>query len=291
MKKKTIKTKNVKAKKSINYEPAIVTFIDILGFRSLLDTRSAEEILGYLKRLKQFAKPSDHEGLEDEVAAGIVNRAYAEAVSDAIVRVRPYDRELRDGALFWELLDLLFIQLEMIGVGILIRAGVTTGDIHVGEEGDPIFGPALRNAYDIESKKAIYPRIAIDSAVIRQHQNDPRLRSDDNTLEYETRMLKRLLKPAGNNLYFIDYLSSAHENLDEGMYPEFLRRHAELVRAGLSGAKTREVRNKYLWLKKYHNAHVKEEAKAILKSKKNVVAFFEEYGVDPKSFFKKLFVT
>lgn len=49
--------------------------------------------------------------------ARLLSRAFADSVSDAVVRVRVFDTQFNDGAFFHELLDLLHAQVECIGLG------------------------------------------------------------------------------------------------------------------------------------------------------------------------------
>ena len=46
---------------TIRYEPCVVSFIDVLGFRNLLATRSANDIHGLLKQLEQFTRPDEED--------------------------------------------------------------------------------------------------------------------------------------------------------------------------------------------------------------------------------------
>jgi hypothetical protein len=52
---------------------------------------------------------------------------------------------------------------------ILIRGGIAKGKLfHV--EGGPLFGPAMNRAYFLESKKAKYPRVIIDSLCYQEYK-------------------------------------------------------------------------------------------------------------------------
>lgn len=52
----------------------------------------------------------------------------------------------------------------MICKGILFRGAVVIGDLY--NDKIIIFGPAMLEAYELESKKAIYPRIIIEEDTI-----------------------------------------------------------------------------------------------------------------------------
>ena len=62
--------------------------------------------------------------------------------------------------------EMATIQLMTAGLGFLLRDGITIGDIIHDDE--VVFGPGLSRAYDLESKVAKYPRIAVDEHVFKE---------------------------------------------------------------------------------------------------------------------------
>jgi hypothetical protein len=252
---------------NIRYEPCVVSFIDVLGFRSLLGTREATDIHSLLSKLEQFAKPNDEEVERSLGEARVQSRAFSFSVSDAIVRVRPYDTQFHDGAFFSELYDLLHAQIGLIENRVIIRAGVAVGEAYVGVNGDgPLFGPALVRAYEIESQEAIYPRIVVDEDAIAEHEHDHRLRADHNTVEYESQAIRELLATGEDGTRYIDYLRASRSEFEEvGSWLGFLDRHASLVRSGLTQPGNRRTARKYEWLARYHDgcvAELREEIKS-----------------------------
>lgn len=242
-----------------DYEPGIVTFIDVLGFRAMLSDRPAGEIHDIILSLREFSKPEiGHFRRMKEVR--LSSRAFAESVSDAVVRVRVFDTQHSDGAFFQELLDLLHIQIQCINHGVLIRAGLAIGNVHVGLNGTgPVFGPAMVRAYDIESGEAIYPRIVVDDAAYEHFLSDARLHNENHDLEEETEYVNRLLRTGEDGTRFIDYLGASEDEHDAFEdYVAFLDRHAALIRQNLAEAYKSSIRRKYLWLARYHNDIVSE---------------------------------
>ena len=218
------------------YEPCIVSFIDVLGFRNLLETRHAHDIREVLLQLREFSAPLEDRLKRPVKDARLLSRAFADSVSDAVVRVRVYDTHYYDGAFFHELLDLLHMQVECIRRGILIRAGVTIGSAHVGVRGEgPVFGPAMVRAYEIEAREAVFPRIVVDADAYQSLLDDSRLRNHDHGLEEELRYVHRLLRVDGDGKRFIDYLAASETEFDDPSgYIAFLANHAELVRGNLT---------------------------------------------------------
>jgi hypothetical protein len=277
----------------ITYEPCVVSFIDVLGFRSVINTRSAAEVHSILTSLENFTRPEDEPLARSMDEVRRHSRAFAFSVSDAIVRVRPYNTQYRDGAFFWELNDLLHAQVALIANNVLIRAGVTVGDAYVGYNGEgPVFGPAMVRAFEIESQEAIYPRIVIDDYAIEQHQTNPWLRSQDNTLEYEIKAVADLLTTGEDGTRFIDYLRASYSQF-EGLasYLDFLSSHADLVRDGQKQATDRRTRRKYEWLARYHDRSVARLLEQVAASSAMRDELYEEgVEVDAAAYVKSLFV-
>lgn len=275
------------------YEPCVVSFIDVLGFRDLINTRSAADVHDVVKKLERFTRPDEEVSPRsmDEVRSH--SRAFAHSVSDAIVRVRPYNTQYQDGAFFWELYDLLHAQIALIESGVLIRAGVTVGDAYVGLRGEgPVFGPAMIRAYDIESQEAIFPRVVIDDHAIAEHRTDPRLRSEDNTLEDEIDAVDSLLGTGEDGTRFIDYLRASRKEFEDlGSYLKFLERHGDLVCKGRTQNWDRRTRRKYEWLACYHNRCVTElHEEAVTSDHLEGMLYEEGLNVEAKSYIEGLLV-
>jgi hypothetical protein len=237
-----------------DYEPGIVTFLDVLGFRAMLSDRTAGEIHDIILSLREFTTPEvEHFRRIKEVR--LSSRAFAESVSDAVVRVRVFHTQHSDGAFFQELLDLLHIQVQCINHGVLIRAGLAIGNVHVGLNGSgPVFGPAMVRAYEIESGEAIYPRIVIDDSAYEQFLSDVRLHNEDHDLEEEIEHVNGLLREGEDGTRFIDYLGASENEFDAFEdYLAFVGRHAALIRQNLAASHKPTIRRKYLWLARYHN--------------------------------------
>jgi len=267
------------------YEPCIVSFIDVMGFRNLLETRHAHDIRDVLVQLREFTTPLEERPIRRVKDARLLSRAFADSVSDAVVRVRVFDTQYNDGAFFHELLDLLHAQVECIRHGVVIRAGVAIGNAHVGLDGrGPVFGPAMVRAYEIETDEAIYPRIVVDAAAYQSFLEDARLRKQDHGIKEELQHVDRLLRVDADGKRFIDYLRASESEFDDpASYFLFLESHAALVRGKLATT-TGRVREKFKWLAAYHNSVVDDLIAQFSEGRRSAVAFMEEFGLDAGSF-------
>lgn len=243
------------------YERAIVTFIDILGFRHLLATRDAGQILEILSLLRNYTRGDGHEepvsNRLDELR--LYSQSFSESVSDAVVRVRTTETQSQDGPFLYELLNLMHAQIECLNRGILIRGGLTIGEVHVGIHGSgPVFGPAMVRAYEIEQKEAVYPRITIDEAAVEAFLNDPFLWQEGQFDENDLEMAQRYIAVGEDGSYFLDYLAAADAGeFDDGEIGRFsfLMRHRDLIERELRSVSGKE-RRKLIWLANYHNRFV-----------------------------------
>lgn len=247
--------------KDPDYEVCLVTFFDILGFRALLGRQSAAEIRETMSRFRRLSKGADVAPVRRMKEARVQSQVLAEIISDAIVRVRTTETQHQDGALIWEIIDLLHIQIECIDKGILLRGAMTVGEMHIGLQLDgPVFGPALVEAYEMEEREVIYPRIAIHDRLIAEHTANNTLWREGTDFAEEKRHLDRLLRRDEAGMYFIDYLSASFDEMDAGFagWCAFMERHRSLVLSGLQSQTNFAVRRKYSWLRNYHNIVIRE---------------------------------
>ncbi|MCT9000453.1 hypothetical protein [Chelativorans intermedius] len=274
------------------YEPCIVSFIDVLGFQDLLETRHAHDIRDVLVQLREFTAPVEELPTRRMKDARLLSRAFADSVSDAVVRVRVFDTQFNDGAFFHELLDLLHAQVECIGHGVVIRAGVAIGNAHVGLNGKgPVFGPAMVRAYEIETNEAIHPRVVVDQAAYESFLADARLRNQDHELDEELQYVDQLLRVDVDGTRFVDYLGASESEFDDPAgYFLFLQSHAELIHDKLAATAGR-VREKFEWLATYHNSVVEGLLEEFANGSRSAEAFRSEYNLDPMSFLQGTIVS
>lgn len=229
------------------YETAVVTFIDILGFRSLVASKPPRQVANAIARLQETVH-----GTAAADDARPLNPSRVHAFSDCIVRVRPVSNGKEADTLAEELADLAGIQTALARTGIFIRGGVSSGEIHSTDT--IVFGPALIRAYEMESQLAHAPRIIVDPVTIQAVRDRPvtnyRMRKD-------IAALRQSIRQADDGLWFIDYLRASTRMLsaDSRAVRDLLRQHGDSVTAAAADiAVGSSVLPKYLWAARYHNA-------------------------------------
>lgn len=276
------------------FERCVVTFIDILGYRHLLKTRRAEDIVKIVKNLREFTN-SDYgsdEPPNDPDEFRLYTQAFSEAVSDAVVRVRTVDTQSKDGPFVYELIDLMHAILECVNQGIFIRGGMTIGPVHIGRDGEgPIFGNAMVRAYEIETNEAIYPRIMIDDAALVAYTSDKSLWQEGEFGQYEANLALPFLGISEDGSYFLDYLRAAGPGeFDDGVtgHFAFLQRHCSLIIENLKTTDAK-VRRKFVWLANYHNRSIIDLQQQYDMSDSDG-SFEQEIGISPAKLFSDLII-
>ena len=230
------------------YKNSLTTFIDILGFRNLVGTRSGAEIKNIIDLLHYIGDvdADDHPhtiGKQSDLGL------YVTAFSDSVVRVQDADQP---GGLFHELLAIVHMQASLVYKGVFLRGGVAFGTMFA--EHRVLFGDGLIQAYDLESKGACNPRILVDGPVLTAlHSGNARSRHS--VLEERT-YIDDLIAEDEDGKHFVDYLRAYKTELDEPAYdyPAFLGHHKNAIQTGHATAEgNRRVQKKFEWLARYHN--------------------------------------
>jgi hypothetical protein len=188
-------TENEKASESI--EECFVAFLDILAF-----TKKVEDCNDEPDKLLCLAKKITHIQKTGNVFKDILDKLNFIVVSDSIVISIPVKAfENRTLAIFAEVLANLqygfFIKYEF-----LIRGGVSIGNIY--HKDNVVLGEAYLEAYNLESKVAVYPRIVISDKLLK-YVNDNNLGDVNTRLNKEFTFTELCCQDKGDSLSFIDY--------------------------------------------------------------------------------------
>lgn len=229
------------------YEDRIVAFIDILGFRNMIDATVKDDVVQQTKlqllidslalMQEEFSKVVDH----SELPYSFLITYF----SDSIVLSLKRHNSLGLITVF-EILKR--IQIRLIKKKILLRGGVVVGKL-IHQPG-LILGPAMNEAYDLESKSALYPRITIDPDVMEMAAQEHEL--GDGLFAIKDYDYRKTFEVDFDNTYYINYFADVKEYLegdDEVKYYQNLR---ALIRSGVE-RKDIGVRMKYMWMLRKFN--------------------------------------
>jgi hypothetical protein len=227
--------------KPVRYTRSIVSYLDILGFQDLVESKTPGELSQILRILAESVEPS--QTFEAE-------QIQFTKFSDTVIRSIPEEKYYPRNLLF-ELRSILHAQIGLIPRGITIRGALTIGDIV--QSWGIVYGPAVVRAYQLENKKGGPPRIVIDPQSVALVE--PVIEKENLGSEWAA-----LVRKEGGTT-FLDYLRACELelNVPEQEYPMFLQFHRDLVRAGLTKYVGQpSILSKYEWMKNYHECTLRE---------------------------------
>ena len=179
-----------------NYAEKYLAFIDILGFKGIVRSQSSEWIINNIyNEIRKVEVLIHSDLLKNMLPQTTCNQLEFVLISDSITISIQKDLPLALETLISAciMLQRMFIRKEQ---PILMRGAITTGNYFHYDQ--MTFGPALSNAYILESNVAIFPRILIDKSV-KIHE----ICNQQNTLA------KAFCVPDTDGYEFLDYVNFA----------------------------------------------------------------------------------
>jgi hypothetical protein len=261
MLKATPKRTITKKKTPIRYENRVVCFIDILGFEKVINKTLLPDGKDDPAKIKLIYNTIMTIRKHLDIAESKITKSkMVTQFSDSVVisfRVNATSE------VFFTLVDIQHILAELVFKGMLCRGGIAFGKLlHTAKA---LFGPALNQAYKMESKAALYPRVILDESIIKlgaQHC------SPHHTPEIEEEYIRQCVGKDSDGMFYIDYFASAYGEFDEPEidFCKYLFELTKMTRAGLN-SEDPGVRVKYSWLREKINPLIRAGKKrSFLKS-------------------------
>lgn len=236
----------------MQYENRIIFFIDILGFKSLIDA-SIEEKNVFSLIMKAIGVFHHY---KHSVEYQKINKSkQITQFSDSVVISFKVEDE---SELFFTLLEMQHMIIDLLNIGILVRGGIGYGEcVHTKKL---LFGPALVRAYELESKHAKKPRIIIDKDVVDIAINKGK--SDHHSYDMEEEHIMKILWKDDDGFLYINYIDIAGELDSEYDFPIYLSKLFSIIQQGLLN-KDSGVRDKYQWLRAQYNFALEKIAEQV----------------------------
>jgi hypothetical protein len=237
----------------MNYENRIVLFLDILGFKSIIgktlnknedDEKQIQYLYDTLKRIGSFVR----DNFKRRNGNWKNNNARVTQFSDSIIVSFIENDE-------YVLLNLINIIQDLIiylaDNGLLCRGAITYGKlIHTG---NVIFGPALNDAYETETRAALYPRVILDKTLLDLSKaNLTEFLPFEEFMSNKEQMLSYLLKDTDDKFYinyFPEYLNQIPRR---NSYKNYLINMRTTIINGSKSQKP-DLQVKFGWLKNKYN--------------------------------------
>ena len=217
-----------------DYKEYYVAFLDILGFKGMVNNKTCAEIY----ELFECIKADSHTNISfncEEIAA--FEKIQYKIMSDSIVL---YVDASMDDAFFALLFACQTLQMCLLDreVPVLIRGGIAYGSLF--SEADIIFGKGLTEAYFIESNIAKYPRIVFSNSLLEQ--------GGVKRNKISRKIEKLVLASDNDGLNFVNFLSVARM-ARFGDMKQYLEKILNMCESVLNTSYDLSLREKYLWLK------------------------------------------
>ena len=231
-----------------DYENRIVLFLDILGFQKIIDETEVKEITDIDKVNNVYNAIHAMRGFVEQVKLG--SSKQVTQFSDSIVLSFRVDDTKNIDKLFPSLLQLVII---LTTHNWLCRGAISYGKLFHDDE--TIFGPALNDAYNTESKAALYPRVIIDRSIIEILKKS--IEKGINSYKFISTTYSPILKIDTDDRLYLDYFTGVlagfnFKFLDKLAYMKNLRR---IIINGRRNKKP-DIRIKYDWMKNKFNQFI-----------------------------------
>lgn len=229
------------------FRRSFCAYIDILGFSEKIIKNDLSFFNSYLNTLKEELKHIEY--MHDLSGKEGMKSFELKIFTDNFVFGHPwFDRygESELGNIF-EVLS--HIQYTFIKSKIFVRGAISVSDLYMDE--NIVLGPALIESYNLESKKAIYPRIILSDDVVKIVKEHINYYADR---EFSPQNKEYLVDIDG--IHFINYLFILFYDIE---YPtdyifKEITEHKNVVEECLVlHIDDYKLFEKYSWVAKYHN--------------------------------------
>lgn len=228
---------------NIEYEKRICAFIDILGFKELVEgknKKSANEIHRLFSRIQNnYSKRFDFE--INKTPSNVNFTHFSDTIVLSSNQIDAYNFE-------GILLAIILMQISLIlDEGALLRGACSLNDLFHSE--NALFGKALNDAYDLETKSAIYPRIILPKDLIDE------LFGSENSMQFHRILNAGYLTKDNDGHWYIDYIMVRPELFSQRIiYAEYSNKIEELIDTHINSS-SESIKQKYQWLQeKYSKA-------------------------------------
>ncbi|MDR0834323.1 MAG: hypothetical protein LBN93_09110 [Candidatus Symbiothrix sp.] len=234
-----------------NYEDRIVLFLDILGFREVHVANTVNNGKDCEGNIASLYKSLDT--MRSFLNGRLKQKDFFEYRNPSL-RVTQFSDSvvisfINDGneTLLKLIRTIQELMVRLIKDGILCRGAIASGRlIH---DGKIIFGPALNDAYETESKAAIYPRIIFDKSIIDNGKGEQLFFP-----EYSpNRIIDNFITRDSDDKYYIDYFPKDLSKYEYKEIKTYFPQLKYMITNGIVNKKP-DVRIKYGWMKNKYNA-------------------------------------
>jgi hypothetical protein len=208
----------------ITYDTRFCAFIDILGFRSLVEASARDySILAFLhstlslvvtslpeannvvllrsaRRRFRFGSHPKWDAAWERASRRLERRLRGTAFSDSVVLSAPDDWD----ELGWLLATLEDLVHTMLRNGVLVRGGIAYGELV--HSTSLVFGPALVDAYLLESKEAVVPRVVVSDRAFERMAETWHTQMEEMPGAFDPSYLERMFRLDADGKRHLEFL-------------------------------------------------------------------------------------
>jgi hypothetical protein len=172
----------------IRYQNNIVAFIDVLGFSNIVYSATTQKLQEYFNHiLIDFKQDVEQHHFKYLLISDSVVITAKNNIANLEVMIKSVAK----------------LQAKLLTKKILIRGGISQGNLYVNKSLNIIVGDGLINAYKLESK-AKYPRVIIDRSFIKRYYSDTKSLLE----KYDTWVDTRNPETYEDDYIFINYIQT-----------------------------------------------------------------------------------
>lgn len=219
----------------MEYQKKVIIYIDLLGFKDFIHFthKTANNQSGKISRVFNFF--NFLKKLVDQGQSLTKSKVISHFSDLIVISFDAQDFE----AFHDEIKDIQTIISNCIVNGFFVRGSVIYGEIvHTPEI---IFGPGLIEAYQLETEKAVFPRVIIDETIIK----------DFNDVKPSKFDIEDIVNIDNDGLYYVDYFEKVRGNLDhDQQYKKYIIKMTELL---FEMSKKPNLRQKLEWIMPHYS--------------------------------------
>ena len=223
----------------LNTKKRLIAYIDILNGKKLILEDNFGNNLNKVAEIYQCTKNIINTATEGNIACSIDFKIFSDNI---LLTLTPEisDEKMIDISIGNFLCAIGFIQMKALERNMLLRGGLTVGEICINETF--AWGKGLLTAIDLEENYAVFPRIIIDNETKKIIDNA--LMNDPGKIFY--------ILPDADGWFFIDYLTRWGNRSIEAV-----RKHLAFINEEIKKEQQNtNVMQKLLWQASYCNGYI-----------------------------------